>query len=133
MQLCGGNNPDNAAQCLKADDSQVIITSHAFREGKVQWDFVDQLVRAVCGTHLVLASSCRIVADDIYVVCVDRWETMTDAVPNEVSLQRFAQCCDELLVHAVDVQAKKEARGSYALPTYGVRGHWLYWKRYDKE
>lgn len=59
LQIGGGVNADNAAQFIEMGASHVIVTSYVFREGRIDYDRLDALVRAVGREHLVLDLSCR--------------------------------------------------------------------------
>ncbi len=48
LQLGGGVTADNAAEYLDAGASHVIVTSFVFREGRLDEDRLEQLVRTVC-------------------------------------------------------------------------------------
>src|SRR5262245_21894885 len=59
LQIGGGVNADNARGWLDAGASHVIVTSWVFREGRVDWARLDELVKAVGKERLVLDLSCR--------------------------------------------------------------------------
>ena len=103
LQLGGGVNLDNAQRWLDAGASHVIVTSWVFREGRVDWDRLDSLVKTIGRERLVLDLSCRR-RDGKYFVVTDRWQKFTELVVNRETLQAFGQHCAEFLVHAVDVE-----------------------------
>ena len=103
LQLGGGINLDNARGWLDAGASHVIVTSWVFREGRVDWDRVQALVRAIGRERLVLDLSCRRRGADYFVV-TDRWQNFTEERITEEALRRFAGYCAEFLIHAVDVE-----------------------------
>lgn len=105
LQLGGGINPDNAKEFLEAGASHVIVTSYVFREGRIHYDRLDQLCRAVGKERLVLDLSCRR-TERGYMVVTDRWQKMTSEQVNEALLERLSDCCDEFLIHAVDVEGR---------------------------
>lgn len=107
LQLGGGITPDNAAEFLDAGASHVIVTSYAFREGKIRYDRLDQLRRSVGKERLVLDLSCR-KTEEGYMVVTDRWQNMTSEQVNEELLERLSGYCDEFLIHAVDVEGKSQ-------------------------
>ena len=43
----GGINPDNALKYLNAGASHVIVTSYVFKDGKLDWDKLEQLIAVV--------------------------------------------------------------------------------------
>lgn len=103
LQLGGGVNLDNAQNWIDAGASHVIVTSWVFREGRVDWDRLNSLTKAIGREHLVLDLSCR-KRDGQYFVVTDRWQKFTELVVNRETLQTFGQHCAEFLVHAVDVE-----------------------------
>ncbi len=59
LQLGGGVNPENAGMYLDAGASHVIVTSYVFKDGRISWENLDKMVKAVGREHLVLDLSCR--------------------------------------------------------------------------
>jgi phosphoribosylformimino-5-aminoimidazole carboxamide ribotide isomerase len=103
LQIGGGINSVNARGWLDAGASHVIVTSWVFREGRVDWVRLGELVKAIGKEKLVLDLSCRRRGEDYFVV-TDRWQKFTDLVVNQESLAEFSGCCSEFLVHAVDIE-----------------------------
>lgn len=103
LQVGGGINLDNAVDYLEAGASHVIVTSWVFRDGKLDWDRLKSLVAKIGKSRLVLDLSCRMRANDYFVV-TDRWQKFTEMTVNEKTLAQLADWCDEFLVHAVDVE-----------------------------
>jgi phosphoribosylformimino-5-aminoimidazole carboxamide ribotide isomerase len=103
LQLGGGVSAANATKYLQAGASHVIVTSWIFREGRVEWDRLRELVRAIGKERLVLDLSCR-KRDGEYFVVTDRWQKFTSLKVGPETLNKMAQFCDEFLVHAVDVE-----------------------------
>lgn len=103
LQLGGGVNAENAAQYLDAGASHVIVTSWIFREGRVEWDRLHQLVAQIGRKRLVLDLSCRKHHGEYFVV-TDRWQKFTTVRLSADTLATMAQHCDEFLIHAVDVE-----------------------------
>ncbi len=103
LHLGGGVNAANARGWLDAGASHVIVTSWVFREGRVDWARLDELVQAIGKEKLVLDLSCR-KRDGKYFVVTDRWQKFTDLEVNAATLQKFSAYCDEFLIHAVDVE-----------------------------
>src|SRR6267378_3752202 len=68
LQIGGGINSENALVWLKAGASHVIVTSWVFRGGRVDWDHLAQLTRAVGRERLVLDLSCRRRGAEYFVV-----------------------------------------------------------------
>jgi len=103
MQIGGGVNADNAPALLDAGASHVIVTSWVFRDGKLDWDRLNTLVKTVGKDRLVLDLSCRKREGD-YVVVTDRWQKFTEMIVSREVLTELADHCAEFLVHAVDVE-----------------------------
>jgi phosphoribosylformimino-5-aminoimidazole carboxamide ribotide isomerase len=103
LHLGGGVNAQNARGWLDAGASHVIVTSWVFREGRVDWSRLDELVKAIGKEKLVLDLSCR-KRDGKYFVVTDRWQKFTDLEVNAETLQKFSIHCAEFLIHAVDVE-----------------------------
>ena len=72
LHLGGGVNIQNAPGWLAAGASHVIVTSWVFREGRVDWARLGELVKAIGKEKLVLDLSCRL-RDGKYFVVTDRW------------------------------------------------------------
>lgn len=107
MQAGGGITPETADRFLEAGASHVIVTSYVFRDGELDRDHLDEMVRAVGKKHLVLDLSCRKQENGSYVVVTDRWQRLTRMVISEETLDFLAQFCDEFLIHAADVEGKR--------------------------
>lgn len=103
LQVGGGINATNARTWLDAGASHIIVTSWVFREGRVDSERLEELVKAVGKTRLVLDLSCRRRGDEYFVV-TDRWQKFTELAISAGSLQRLARYCNEFLIHAVDVE-----------------------------
>ena len=107
MQAGGGITPETAERFLEAGASHVIVTSYVFRDGELDRDHLDEMVRAVGKKHLVLDLSCRKQENGSYVVVTDRWQKLTRLVISEGTMDFLAQFCDEFLIHAADVEGKR--------------------------
>lgn len=101
----GGIHPGNAGEFLDAGASHVIVTSYVFRDGKIAWDRLEEMKRAVGQKHLVLDLSCR-KRDGGYFIVTDRWQKFTDVEVTMETLEHLKSYCDEFLIHAVDVEGK---------------------------
>lgn len=107
LQVGGGITPGNAKEFLDAGASHVIVTSYVFKDGRIHYERLMELVNAVGKEHLVLDISCK-KTDKGYVVVTDRWQKMTDELVTKELMDKFSGYCDEFLVHAVDVEGKAE-------------------------
>ena len=103
LHLGGGVNADNAITWLNAGASHVIVTSWVFRDGRVDWDRLNQLVDKIGKERLVLDLSCRR-RDDDYFVVTDRWQKFTEEVLGASLLEKLGKHCAEFLIHAADVE-----------------------------
>jgi len=107
LQLGGGVNTDNAKGYLDAGASHVIVTSFVFRDGKLDEERLDELVKKIGKDRIVLDLSCRRKDDGKYYVVTDRWQKWSDLALSQESLTMLSQKCEEFLVHGVDVEGKK--------------------------
>lgn len=105
LQVGGGINPSNAGEFLAAGASHVIVTSYVIRDGRIDYDNLEKLSKAVEPEHLVLDLSCRWKEDGYYIV-TDRWQKFTEEKVTVKLLDRLSGYCDEFLIHAVDVEGK---------------------------
>jgi phosphoribosylformimino-5-aminoimidazole carboxamide ribotide isomerase len=104
MQVGGGIRPDNASTWLDAGASHVIVTSALFdAEGKFLPHILDELVAGVGKDRLVIDLSCRRTARG-WTVAMNRWQTLTEIDVTMETLDSFAPFCDEMLIHAADVE-----------------------------
>ena len=109
LQIGGGINDENATQFLEKGASHVIVTSFVFKNGVVNFDNLNRLVKSVGKSRLVLDLSCR-KRDGKYYVVTDRWQKFTDIEMNSQTLEMFSEYCDEFLIHAVDTEGKDNGK-----------------------
>ena len=107
LQVGGGITADNARSFLDAGASHVIVTSFVFSGGAVQWEKLGRLEKTIGTKKLVLDLSCR-KTDGLYVIATDRWQSLSGIALTPELVGRLSACCDEFLVHAVDVEGKRE-------------------------
>lgn len=105
FQIGGGITAENAKEFLERGASHVIVTSYVFRDGRINYENLEKLERAVGREHLVLDLSCRKQKDDYYIV-TDRWQKFTKERVTEQILEELSGYAAEFLVHAVDVEGK---------------------------
>ncbi len=105
LQIGGGMKAGNAAFFLEQGASHIIVTSYVFRDGKINWDHLEQMAEAVGKDHLVVDLSCRR-RDDSYYIVTDRWQKYTQVPLNHETLDLLSGYCSEFLIHAVDVEGK---------------------------
>lgn len=106
LQIGGGITADNAKQWIDAGATHIIVTSYIFHDGKLDMERLNKLVKAVGKEHIVIDLSCR-KRDDKWYVVTNKWTTFSDFEVNEKTIPYIEQFCDELLIHAVDVEGKK--------------------------
>ena len=99
LQAGGGITPENAAQFLDAGASHVIVTSYVFRDGMIQYDNLQKLVREAGKERLVLDLSCR-KKDGSYFIVTDRWQKFTKEAVTPRLLDALSEYADEFLIHA---------------------------------
>ena len=85
---------------LDAGASHVIVTSYVFKDGRISWENLDKMVKAVGREHLVLDLSCRKKGDAYYVV-TDRWQKFTQQQVTLELMEKLGSFCDEFLVRCV--------------------------------
>ena len=107
LQVGGGITPENAGEYLDAGANHVIVTSYVFKDGQIQYDRLNELVRKIGKKNLVLDLSVR-KKDGRYLIVTDRWQKYTDVELTEKTLNELGDFCDEFLVHAVDVEGKAD-------------------------
>ena len=107
FQIGGGVDISNAEKMLNMGASHVIVTSYVFAGGQIHYDRLKSLVNLIGKERLVLDLSCRR-KDDNYYVVTDRWQSFTDVVLNKENISDITKYCDELLIHAVDVEGRQQ-------------------------
>ena len=140
LQIGGGITAENASYYIEEGASHVIVTSYVFKNGRIYYDNLDKLVKAVGKEHLVLDVSCRYVdeehlyllADETedgleekkpgYYIVTDRWQKFTSERVTLELLEELSQYCDEFLVHAVDVEGKQSGIASSLVALLGEWG-----------
>ena len=113
LQAGGGITAENAEWFLEAGASHVIVTSYVFRDGRIDRERLDRLVRTIGKENLVLDLSCRRwkdpqqkYNDTEYRIVTDRWQTYTEERITPELLRELGNSCDEFLIHAADVEGK---------------------------
>lgn len=105
LQIGGGITAENAKEFLDAGASHVIVTSYVFRGGKIHYENLQKIKKAVGKDRLVLDLSCRRREGEYFIV-TDRWQKFTEERVSVGLLEKLSGECDEFLVHAVDVEGK---------------------------
>lgn len=103
LQLGGGVNLENAVAWIEAGAAKVIVTSWLFPDGRFAPERLEAIERRVGRERLVVDLSCRRVAEG-WRVAINRWQTLADLALGPETLAAITRRCDELLVHAVDVE-----------------------------
>lgn len=106
LQVGGGIHADNAKKYIDAGASHIIVTSYIFHDGLLDLERLEKLVDAVGKEHVVIDLSCR-KRDGKWFVVTDKWTKFSNFEVNEESISYIEQFCDELLIHAVDVEGKR--------------------------
>lgn len=105
LQVGGGIHRGNAEEYVEAGASAVIVTSYVFHDGRVDYERLEKLEKAVGRERLVLDLSCRKLEGQ-YRIMTDRWQKATEETLTESLLDRLSGFCCEFLVHAVDVEGR---------------------------
>lgn len=103
LQIGGGINPENAAFFLEQGAMHIIVTSYVFKDGKINLENLDKLIKEVGEEKLVLDLSCR-ERDGTYFVVTDRWQKFTDFEITLKNLTQLSKYCAEFLIHGADVE-----------------------------
>lgn len=122
LQAGGGITDENAKEFLNAGASHVIVTSFVFRDGIFYEENLKKLLKKTGKEHLVLDLSCRRKGEDYYIV-TDRWQKFTSVRLTPSVLEKLAGCCDEFLIHAVDVEGKASGIEKELVKMLGNWGH----------
>ena len=122
LQVGGGINADNAKEFLDAGASHVIVTSYVFKDGKINFENLEKMVKTVGKKHLVIDLSCKKKNDSYYVV-TDRWQKFSDTKLNPETMDMLSNYCDEFLVHAADVEGQQNGIEE---DVAGMLGDWAF-------
>lgn len=106
LQIGGGITAGNAAAYLEMGGSHVIVTSYIFRDGQLNQSILDRIVSEVGKDRLVIDLSCK-QKDGKWFVVTNQWKQFSDFEVNETNIRALEGCCDEFLIHAVDVEGKQ--------------------------
>ena len=106
LQIGGGITAENAQKYIESGASHVIVTSYIFHDGLLDLNRLEHLVEKIGKEHLVIDLSCR-KRDDKWYVVTDKWTKFSDFEVNAQSIKDIEAYCDELLIHAVDVEGKR--------------------------
>jgi phosphoribosylformimino-5-aminoimidazole carboxamide ribotide isomerase len=107
LQAGGGISPGNACRFLDAGASHVIVTSYVFGRGKILWYRLASMKKKTGKQRLVVDVSCQ-KRGGSYLIAANRWQTLTDVPVSAENLEKLARYCDEFLVHAVEVEGKRQ-------------------------
>jgi len=105
FHIGGGIDAESAPAWLERGAAAVVVTSHVFRDGRIDAARLARLVARVGRSRLVLDLSCR-KRDGRYWVVTDRWQKFTAVEVSPSSLDRLAGSCAEFLIHAADVEGR---------------------------
>jgi phosphoribosylformimino-5-aminoimidazole carboxamide ribotide isomerase len=107
LQIGGGIDNENAEMFLSMGASHVIVTSFVFRDGRIDYDNLCKISSLTGPDRLVLDLSCKL-SDGKYKIVTDRWQKITEEVLGIETFKRLSEYCDEFLIHAVDVEGKRQ-------------------------
>ncbi|GIN71897.1 1-(5-phosphoribosyl)-5-[(5-phosphoribosylamino) methylideneamino] imidazole-4-carboxamide isomerase [Bacillus sp. J14TS2] len=106
LQLGGGITAENASFYLENKASHIIVTSYIFENGELNIDRLNRLVSEVGKDKLVIDLSCKQKNGKWFVV-TNKWTQFSNFEVNETNIKEIEKYCDELLIHAVDVEGKR--------------------------
>ncbi len=107
LHVGGGITPDNARSYLDAGASHVIVTSYIFKDGVIDRRNLDTMVKSVGKDRLIVDLSCKF-THGAYYIAADQWQKLTSTTLSSSTLEELAGSCDEFLVHAIDVEGKRQ-------------------------
>ena len=108
LQIGGGITATNAVEWLGKGASHVIATSTLFSaDGRFLESALAELVAETGKDRLVIDLSCRR-SETGWTVAMNRWQTLTDLEVTHEALDELCAHCDEVLIHAADVEGKCE-------------------------
>jgi phosphoribosylformimino-5-aminoimidazole carboxamide ribotide isomerase len=107
LQIGGGIRTENAERYLELGASHVIVTSYIFQDGKLNWEHLEAIAAKVGPERLVIDLSCK-ERDGKYYVVTNQWRTFSDFEVNAAGIARLEPYCAEFLIHAVDVEGKRQ-------------------------
>ncbi len=105
LQIGGGITAENAKDFLNMGASHVVVTSYVFRDGRIDYERLKNLIHIVGKERLVLDLSCRKKSDQYYIV-TDRWQKFTKEIISKDTIEKLQDYADEFLIHAVDVEGR---------------------------
>jgi phosphoribosylformimino-5-aminoimidazole carboxamide ribotide isomerase len=106
LQIGGGITADNASYYLEKGASHVIVTSYIFEDGELKKDRLNHLVETIGKDKLVIDLSCKRKDNSWYVV-TNKWTKFSNIEINEATIKEMEKYCDEFLIHAADVEGKR--------------------------
>jgi phosphoribosylformimino-5-aminoimidazole carboxamide ribotide isomerase len=108
LQIGGGVDSANAMEWIAAGAGKVIVTSWLFPDGAFAPERLRALSQLVGRERLVVDLSCRRQQEPggapQWLVATERWQRLTAFAIDAEHLGQVARWCDELLVHAADVE-----------------------------
>jgi len=107
FQIGGGISTENAKHWLDCGASHIIVTSFVFSDAKINLHNLKELRSLVGKNRIVLDLSCKKRENDYY-ICTDRWQKFTEEKISPETLSFLADYADEFLIHAADVEGKKQ-------------------------
>ena len=106
LQVGGGIAHDNAAEWIEQGASHVIVTSCLFdNNGQFVLSKLEDLAERIGKEKIVIDLSCKRRESD-WLVMKDNWQTETDLSLSQSLLEMLSNYCDELLIHATDLEGK---------------------------
>jgi phosphoribosylformimino-5-aminoimidazole carboxamide ribotide isomerase len=104
LQIGGGITDSNAATWLESGASHVIVTSWLFDDSaRFQPKRLERLASEIGGDKIVVDLSCKKTPRG-WTVAMNRWQTLTDVIIDDSTLDVLSDHCAEFLIHAADVE-----------------------------
>jgi len=107
LQVGGGLNDENYKPYLDAGASHIIVTSYIFTDEELDLERLKKISDKAGKDRLVIDLSCKKHLQSYY-VATNKWRDVTSCEVNPANLEKLSRYCDEFLIHASDVEGKRE-------------------------
>lgn len=102
FQVGGGIHSTEDAE--KYLPEKVIVTSYLFPGGKFSMERLKSLSKRIGKSNLVVDFSCKKMGENVWIVVMDKWKTLTDLTLTKHIFDVVKEYCCEFLIHSCDVE-----------------------------
>lgn len=107
MQIGGGIDSSNASMWIALGAEKIIVTSYLFPNGQFSLLRLKNLCDEIGKDRITVDLSCTKFHGS-YFVATNRWQTITDLEITKYNLDLISNYCNELLIHATDVEGLRK-------------------------